>query len=44
MQHSILDTNREIVLSDYQSATLKNKELFVNVSDYTFRGNFLQQI
>lgn len=29
MEHSILDLNREIVLSDYQSATVKNKELFI---------------
>jgi hypothetical protein len=28
MEHSILDLNREIVLSDYQSATVKNK-LFI---------------
>jgi hypothetical protein len=28
MEHSILDLNREIVLSDYQSA-IKNKELFI---------------
>jgi len=30
MEHSKLDTNREIVLCDYQSATAKNKELFDN--------------
>ena len=29
MEHSILDLNREIVLNDYQSATKKNKELFI---------------
>jgi len=29
MEHSILDLNREIVLNDYQSATTKNKELFI---------------
>ena len=29
MEHSILDLNREIVLSDYQSAKNKNKELFI---------------
>jgi hypothetical protein len=28
-QYSILDLNREIVLNDYQSATIKNKELFI---------------
>ena len=29
MEHKILDLNREIVLHDYQSATNKNKELFI---------------
>lgn len=29
MEHSILELNREIVLNDYQSATKKNKELFI---------------
>ena len=29
MNHSILELNREIVLNDYQSATKKNKELFI---------------
>lgn len=29
MENSILDLNREIVLNDYQSATKKNKELFI---------------
>ena len=29
MEDSILDLNREIVLNDYQSATKKNKELFI---------------
>ncbi len=28
-QHSIIDLNRKIVLNDYQSATDKNKELFI---------------
>ena len=28
MEHSSLDLNREIVLSDYRSATLKNKDSF----------------
>ena len=30
MAHSILDFNREIVLNDYQSAVVKNKEAFLN--------------
>ena len=30
MEHSILDLNREIVLNDYNSATIKNKELFMS--------------
>jgi hypothetical protein len=29
MEHSILDLNRDIVLNDYQSATQRNKELFL---------------
>lgn len=29
MEYSILELNREIVLNDYQSATKKNKELFI---------------
>lgn len=41
MENSILDLNREIVLNDYQSATKKNKEMFItgNVkasSEYIF--------
>lgn len=32
MEHLILDLNREIVLSDYQSATKKNKELFITTN------------
>jgi len=30
MEHSKLDLNREIVLDDYNSATKKNKESFMN--------------
>jgi hypothetical protein len=29
MEHSLIDLNREIVLNDYQSASKKNKELFI---------------
>jgi hypothetical protein len=41
MDNSILDLNREIVLNDYQSATSKNKELFImgdvkSSSEYIF--------
>jgi hypothetical protein len=41
MDHSLLDYNREIVLNDYQSATIKNKELFItgdvkSSSEYIF--------